>query len=158
MFFTNTSLDNIFYHFFFSPSPFCLLIFSFISPLQNNPTPSCFDDRRMEEAIVFPLFFPSFSLKGGPSDLGTKIYINTIKPSLYSQSLLIVIHKTPVVENHSATREIRYTSAHVDTDWKPCPFLAPLAVGQRAYVMVCCPSCVRQVVRLAVLTSPTLWG
>ena len=22
-------------------------------------------------------------------------------------------------------------------------FLAPLAVGQRAYVMVCCPSCVR---------------
>ena len=26
-------------------------------------------------------------------------------------------------------------------------FLAPLAVGQRAYVMVCCPSCVRASVR-----------
>ena len=33
-------------------------------------------------------------------------------------------------------------------------FLAPLAVGQRAYVMVRCPSCVRP----SVLTSPTLWG
>ena len=26
-------------------------------------------------------------------------------------------------------------------------FLAPLAIGQRAYVMVCCPSCVRLSVR-----------
>ena len=32
-------------------------------------------------------------------------------------------------------------------------FLAPLAVGQRAYVMVRCAS-----VRESVLTSPTLWG
>ena len=34
--------------------------------------------------------------------------------------------------------------------WKPCflrdHFLAPLAVGQRAYVMVCCPLCVCPVV------------
>ena len=28
-----------------------------------------------------------------------------------------------------------------------CWFLAPLAVGQRAYVMVCCPSCVSASVR-----------
>ena len=27
-------------------------------------------------------------------------------------------------------------------------FLAPLAIGQRAYVMVCCPSCVRPSVRV----------
>ena len=29
-------------------------------------------------------------------------------------------------------------------------FLAPLAIGQRAYVMVCCPSCVRLSVRASV--------
>ena len=29
-------------------------------------------------------------------------------------------------------------------------FLAPLAVGQRAYVMVCCPSCIRLAVRASV--------
>ena len=32
-------------------------------------------------------------------------------------------------------------------------FLAPLAVGQRAYVMVCCPSCVRASVRLSIRAS-----
>ena len=31
-----------------------------------------------------------------------------------------------------------------------CGFLAPLAVGQRAYVMVRCPSCVRPSVRPSV--------
>ena len=50
----------------------------------------------------------SFSgFKGGPSDLGTKILQTTKKSSLYSQSLLIFIHRTPVVENHPTTREIR---------------------------------------------------
>ena len=38
----------------------------------------------------FPFFF-----KGGPSDLGTNIYKNIEKSSLYSQSLLIFIQKTP---------------------------------------------------------------
>ena len=33
------------------------------------------------------------TLKGGPSDLGTKIFRNTKKASLY-------LHKTIVVENH----------------------------------------------------------
>ena len=42
--------------------------------------------------------------KGGPSDLGTKIlrkfYKNTKESSLYSQSFLNFIHRTPVVERH----------------------------------------------------------
>ena len=44
--------------------------------------------------------------KGNPSDRGTKI-LQTEKSSLYSQSLLVFIHKTPVVETHPTTREIR---------------------------------------------------
>ena len=39
--------------------------------------------------------------------LGRKFYKNTKKSSLFSQSLLILIHKTSVVENHPTTREIR---------------------------------------------------
>ena len=39
--------------------------------------------------------------------LGQKCYKNTEKSSLYSQSLLISIHKTQVVESHQITREIR---------------------------------------------------
>ena len=39
--------------------------------------------------------------------LGRNFYKNTKKSSLYSQSLLIFIHKTPVVENHSTTKKIR---------------------------------------------------
>ena len=36
---------------------------------------------------------------------------------MYSQSLLIFIHKIPVVENHPTTREIReLLLAHVDND------------------------------------------
>ena len=38
---------------------------------------------------------------------GRKFYKNTQKSSLYSQSLLIFIHKTPVVESHPTIREIR---------------------------------------------------
>ena len=41
--------------------------------------------------------------------LGRKFYKNTKKTSLYSQSILIFIHKTPVVENHPTTGEIRPT-------------------------------------------------
>ena len=37
--------------------------------------------------------------KGGPSHLWTKILQSTKKLSLFSQNLLIFIHKTPVVEN-----------------------------------------------------------
>ena len=50
------------------------------------------------------VFYP---LKGGPSDLGTKNFQKTKKSPLYYQSLLIFIHKTPVVESHPTTREIR---------------------------------------------------
>ena len=39
--------------------------------------------------------------------LGQKFYKNTKISSLYSQSLLIFIHKTSVVERHYITREIR---------------------------------------------------
>ena len=47
------------------------------------------------------------SLKVALQILGRKFYKNTNKSSLYSQSLLIFIHKTPVVENHLTTGEIR---------------------------------------------------
>ena len=47
-------------------------------------------------------------VKDGPSDLRAKILQKyKKKSSLYSQSLLIFIHNTPVVENHPTTREIR---------------------------------------------------
>ena len=39
--------------------------------------------------------------------LGRKFYTNAKKLSLYSQSLLVFIYKTAVVENHPTTREIR---------------------------------------------------
>ena len=39
--------------------------------------------------------------------LGQKFYKNTKKSSLYSQSLLFFIRKTPVVKNHPTTGEIR---------------------------------------------------
>ena len=45
-------------------------------------------------------------LKGGLSDLGTKFFTKILKESsLYSKSILIFIHKTPVVENHPTTGE-----------------------------------------------------
>ena len=40
--------------------------------------------------------------------LGRKFYKRTKKSPLHSQSSLILIHKTPVVENHPTAREIRY--------------------------------------------------
>ena len=44
-------------------------------------------------------------VKGGPSDPGAK---NLQKKScIYSQSVLILIHKTSVIEGHPTTREIR---------------------------------------------------
>ena len=39
--------------------------------------------------------------------VGRKFYKITEKSSLYSQSRLIFIHKTPVVESHPTTRETR---------------------------------------------------
>ena len=56
--------------------------------------------------------------------LRRKFYKNTRKSSLYSKSLLIYNDKTPVVENHPTTREIkRFTMAQVDTDGKRSLFL-----------------------------------
>ena len=48
------------------------------------------------------------SLKVALQILGRKFYKNTKTSSLYSQRLLIFIHRTPVVERHPITREIRY--------------------------------------------------
>ena len=46
--------------------------------------------------------------KGGPSQiLGRNFTKNTKKSSVYSQRLLLFIHKTPVVKNHPTTRKIR---------------------------------------------------
>ena len=55
---------------------------------------------------------------------GRKFYKNTEKSSLYSESLWIFIHKTPVVESYQITREIkRFTTAQVNTDGKYGLFL-----------------------------------
>ena len=73
-------------------------------------------------AVCFKSCFGKY-LKGGPSDLGTKI-LQKEKSSLYSQSLLIFIHRTSAVERHPITREIkRFTMAHVDTKGKNGLFL-----------------------------------
>ena len=48
------------------------------------------------------------SLKVALQIVGRKFYKNTQKSSLYSQSILIFIHKPPAVESHPTTREIRY--------------------------------------------------
>ena len=58
---------------------------------------------------IFPEDFTlSFeALKVAIQILGRKFYKNTEKSSLYSQTLLIFIHKTPVVESHPITRESR---------------------------------------------------
>ena len=52
-------------------------------------------------------FLAKGDLKVALQILGRKFYKNTKKTSLYSHSLLIFIHKTPVVENHPTTRENR---------------------------------------------------
>ena len=46
-------------------------------------------------------------LKGGPSDLKRTFNKNTKQSSVYPQSLIISIHKTPVVENYLTTGDIR---------------------------------------------------
>ena len=55
--------------------------------------------------------FFSVNLKVALQIVGQKFYKNTKKKkkksSLYSQSLLIFIHRTPLVERHPITREIR---------------------------------------------------
>ena len=57
--------------------------------------------------------------------LGQKFYKNTEKSSTYSQSLLIFIHKTPVVKIKSSDnkRNKKFTTAQVDTDGKHSLFL-----------------------------------
>ena len=50
--------------------------------------------------------------------LGQKIYKNSKISSLYSQSLLIFIHRTPLVERHPITRKLEIIMAQVDTNGK----------------------------------------
>ena len=57
----------------------------------------------------------SMALKMVLQILGQKFYINTKKSSLYSQNLVIFIHKTPVVENHSTKGESRELLRHRST-------------------------------------------
>ena len=58
--------------------------------------------------VTNPIYmYVYFTLKVALQILGQKCYKNTEKSSLHSQGLLIFIHKTPVVENHLTTREIR---------------------------------------------------
>ena len=63
-------------------------------------------------------FFFSGSLKVVLQILGQTIYKSTKKSSLYSQSLLIFIHRTLVFERHPTTREIRFTTSQVDNNGK----------------------------------------
>ena len=64
--------------------------------------------RNLSKYISVYKLFSSTGFKGGPSDLGTRILQKYYKKSsLYSQSLLIFIHRTPVVERHPITREMR---------------------------------------------------
>ena len=53
------------------------------------------------------LDLPHFPFKVALQISGRQFNKNTEKSSLYSQSLLIFIHKTPVVENHPTTIKIR---------------------------------------------------
>ena len=55
--------------------------------------------------------------------LRQKIYKNTKTSSLYSQSRLFFVHKTPVVESHPTSETGRFTTAQVDTDGKHDLFL-----------------------------------
>ena len=65
-----------------------------------------------------------FTFKVALQILWRKFYKNTEKSSFYSQSLLIFIHETPVVESHPTTREIkRFTTAQVHTNGKHGLFL-----------------------------------
>ena len=57
--------------------------------------------------FIFFSIHSNLDLKMALQILGRKFYKNTKKPSLYSQSLLIFIHRTSVVERHPIRREIR---------------------------------------------------
>ena len=61
------------------------------------------------DPLALNMKFPSLDvdLKVALQILGRKFYKNAGKSSLYSQSLLIFIHSTPVVERQPITREIR---------------------------------------------------
>ena len=70
---------------------------------ERDPSPSA--------SIISPtrifLRIMSVILKVAFQILGGKFYKNTKKSSLYSQSLLILIHRTSVVERHPIRRAIR---------------------------------------------------
>ena len=74
--------------------------------------------------MIWVLTLYHIPLKVALQTLGRKFYKNTKKSSLYSQCLLIFIHKTQVVESHPTTKEIkRMTTVQVDTDGNPGLFL-----------------------------------
>ena len=80
--------------------------FQVLTTLKKTPFKNV---RKGENAGIqhFSFFSQCFLLKVALQVLGRKFYKNTKKASLYSQSLLIFIHRTPVVERHRITREIR---------------------------------------------------
>ena len=88
----------------------------------------------IQKCLLYTLtVFSPQVLKVALQTLEQKFYKNTKKSSLYSQSLLSFIHKTPVVECHQTTREIRKLLwprstlmgntvflAHLSTTWSYC--------------------------------------
>ena len=107
------------------------------------------------------LFFPQYflinhrlipTLGVALQTLGRKFYKNTKLSSLYSQSLLIFVHKTPVVESHPITREIRDLLCPRSAPTENTVYLYPHNEMERVYWnRHGCPS-VRPFVRLAVDT------
>ena len=67
---------------------------------------SWFSSASVENARLIR-FWLTESLKVALQILGRKFYENTKISSLYSPSLLVFIHNTPVVERYPKTREIR---------------------------------------------------
>ena len=70
---------------------------------QKNVSNIASDEDIMENNYMFVMLW---NLKVALQILGQKFHKNTEKSSLYSQSLLIFIYKTPVVESHPTIREI----------------------------------------------------
>ena len=110
---------------------FCVCVhiylhYSFLAHLSTECSVSYCDHLpsvSVRPSVRLPSVRPQFLLKVALQILGRKFYKNTKKSSLYSQSLLIFIHRTPVVERHPRAREIRFTTAYVDTNGKHGLFL-----------------------------------
>ena len=77
--------------------------FFFFSLLAFSPIFHFF--HRHSRTFGLKVICPSFKLVF--QILGRKFYKNTKKSSLYSKSLLIFIHRTPLVKRHPITRVIR---------------------------------------------------